>query len=315
MKGLANKHYVTRIFLVLAVLLGLALVVRRLLLPEGFGETGFYRAQAPDEEAQREVVHQGKQVCARCHEEQFLMHEHDVHRTVECEVCHGKGAEHVKARAKSLPREQGYIFKELEQSTCLKCHERIYARPKLFPTVRVDEHYALVGVQESAVKCQECHNPHKPLFLAKPAAEARLHPLIHQCSECHEEKAVETKARPSDHIVVFECRDCHGALASDHSQRKHASLRCTACHQVHKESEFASRIYKNSSNDFCLMCHLKKAFKAEGKIPLLESFEAHIDDVSMTDEDKGKRCVDCHLNEAIHDVKTLPKVSSQKVDK
>lgn len=315
MKGSSRNAYIFRVFVLLAMFVTMALVIRGLLVPEGFGEIGFYRPQAPDEEASRSPVHQGKEVCARCHEKQFTMHENDVHRSVECEVCHGNGAAHVDARSKSLPKEVGYIFKELEQANCLKCHQRILGRPKLFPTISVEEHYSLVGVKVASVVCQECHDPHRPLFLDKSVQEARLHPLIHPCSDCHEEKGIETKKIPANHEMVFECRYCHKPIATDHANRKHSFLRCTGCHQVHKETEFASRIYKNSSNEFCLMCHLKKPFKADAKIPMLESYDSHLDDVASSDADRGKRCVDCHLNEVIHDIKTLPKVSSEEVER
>lgn len=305
-EGKGRPAYARRVFAILAVLVAAGLAVRWVLVPDDFGRDGTFRASAPEEEAAREPVLQGVDVCGRCHADERARHEKDVHAGVPCEVCHGPGAEHVKAREAGEPADRGHVFRELAQANCLACHGRLMARPTLFPTITVKEHYALVGVKDMGTACQECHDPHEPLYLDHPAFEARIHPLIHPCTDCHRE-GVGNRPRPEGHVVTFECRDCHADLVADASGKAHGSLDCRTCHQFHRDSDFSGRIYKNGSPRFCLMCHHDHPFKTRDRMPLLASFEAHLQDVAMSDEDHGKRCADCHMDEAIHSVAGRPR--------
>ncbi len=297
--GLLSFKYSRRLLLLLLAAVSAAAVVRGLLVPEGFGEQGHFRAAAPAEAAAREPVLQGKQVCATCHAEQLQKHERDAHVGVQCESCHGRGDAHVAARRSGAPPAQGHIFRELEQSNCLACHRRLAARPKLFPTIEVAAHFALVGVKDPKTPCQSCHDPHAPLFLERPVAQARKHPLIHPCSDCHAEPAVAAKALPAGHLVTFQCADCHAAIAADFAGKAHRDLDCRTCHSFHKDSEFSGAIVKNGNPGLCLMCHQDKPFK-DDRIPKVASLEAHRSEMAMDEQDEQKRCVDCHLKKRIH---------------
>lgn len=300
--GILSQTYSRRLFAILALLLIAGLGARWALVPESFGELGHYRSVAPAEEAEREPLLQGKEVCAECHPDEFAKHEKDIHVSVQCEDCHGDGNAHVQARRAGLDPKQAPMFRELAQSNCLACHRRLAARPKLFPTVDVSEHFALVGVKEPGTKCQACHSPHEPLFLEMEVASARIHPLIHPCSDCHVEKAIKDKPLPEGHVATFQCKDCHADMVADFEEKSHAEFDCRTCHLFHKDSEFSGRIFKNGNPRFCLMCHKDQPFKDGDRIPLLESFESHLDDVAENEADQGKRCVDCHVNEMIHNV-------------
>ena len=35
--------------------------------------------------------------------------------------------------------------------------------------------------------CIECHSPHEPLFLLESVKQARIHPVIYECTDCHAE--------------------------------------------------------------------------------------------------------------------------------
>jgi hypothetical protein len=248
-------------------------------------------------------VFQGKQVCGECHDDEFGRHEKDVHVSVQCEDCHGAGADHVKARRADAPVSEGQIFRALEQANCLACHRRLMARPKLFPTVDPVEHLAFVGVSDPSIPCQSCHNPHEPLFLERRVSESRIHPLIHPCSDCHAGEAVEERPLPEGHVVTFQCKDCHSDVVADARQKAHGALDCRTCHLFRKDSEFSGRIFKNGNPRFCLMCHGKQPFKDGKRIPLLASFEAHLADVATDEADRAKRCADCHVEDWIHAVK------------
>lgn len=301
--GILSQAYSRRVFVILAVLIVAALTVRWALVPKSFGKDGHYRSLAPLEEMARKPLLQGKKVCAKCHAKQFAKHENGIHVHVQCEDCHGNGSAHVKAREAGADPSQGHMFRKLMQANCLACHRRLAARPKLFPTINVQEHFRKVRVKNQATRCQECHNPHQPLFLDRPLSQARIHPLIHPCSDCHKEKNIAEKPLPKGHVVTFQCKDCHAAIVVDFKKKPHAQFGCRTCHQFHKDSDFSGRIIKNGNPRFCLMCHLDRPFKDGTRIPLLKSFSAHLDDVAEDKSDRAKRCVDCHLDDAIHRVK------------
>jgi predicted CXXCH cytochrome family protein len=282
----------------LAILAGLG--VRQYLKPSGFGEIGFFRTAALDEEAAREPTLQGKGACEVCHKAEFDAHEKDVHLTVQCEDCHGPAAEHVQARTDGLAPDKGKMFRELAQANCLACHRRLQARPKLFPTIDAAEHFTRMGVTDSSVKCQGCHSPHEPLFLDRKVSQARLHPLIHACTDCHLDPAIRSKALPDGHVVTFQCKDCHADVLADYKTKPHKDLECSTCHVFHQDSEFSGRIFKNGNPKFCLMCHQQQPFRGKGSIPQLASFEAHRNEMASDDADRQKRCVDCHAEEKIH---------------
>ncbi|TNF37750.1 MAG: hypothetical protein EP329_02275 [Deltaproteobacteria bacterium] len=281
-----------------AVILGL--VVRALLVPEGFGSDGHHRPQAPAEEAARAPIHQGKATCAECHAEQFAAHERDAHVAVPCEDCHGAAGEHVAARTAKRPPEEGRLFRKLAQANCLACHRQLIARPKLFPTIDVAAHFTKVGVKVPDTPCQSCHDPHQPLFLERPVSQARIHPLIHLCSDCHHDPTVEERELPAGHVVTFRCGDCHKELVADVGSKGHKDLACRTCHVFHADSPFSGRIHKNANPRFCLLCHLEHPFKDEDAVPLIASFEAHREEMADDDADLKKRCVDCHMESAIH---------------
>lgn len=297
--GPLSFAYSRRLFLLLGVAIVVALTVRALLVPEGFGKTGHYRADAPAEEAARAPVHQGAARCAECHDEQSTRHDKDVHVSVACENCHGAGDRHVAAQEGAGPADDDRMFRDLAPANCLACHARLVARPKLFPTIEVAAHYALVGVKDRDTRCQACHDPHEPLFLERRVSEARLHPLIHPCSDCHADP-VEGRALPDGHVATFQCGDCHAALQADFESKAHKDLDCRTCHPFRRDSDFSGRIFKNGNPRFCLMCHQDKPFKDAGRIPLLASAAAHIDEMASSDEERARRCADCHRQDHIH---------------
>jgi predicted CXXCH cytochrome family protein len=133
-------------------------------------------------------------------------------------------------------------------------------------------------------------------------AEARKHPLIHPCSDCHADRSVEGRKLPTGHVVTFQCADCHAEIAADFAKKPHKFLDCRACHNFHKDSEFSGSIFKNGNPRLCLMCHQDAPFKSD-KVPKVASLEAHRAEMGG-EGDEQKRCADCHLSKRIH---RLPK--------
>jgi len=309
-----STTHVKRIFGVLIALSIAGFAAQRALRPEGFGEAGHYRVGALFDIMDKEPVHQGKEVCGECHDDIYGVHEKDIHYNVKCEDCHGPGNLHVRyymAEDDSVSEETAAMPKEYTLEGCLFCHRKLAARPRTFPQIDQVEHYAFLGVASQTTPCIECHSPHEPLFLLKKVSEARIHPIIYECSQCHDKTPKGDFRKTPGHPVIFVCQDCHPKVVEDFKTHPHSFLRCTACHIFHKENDTAGRIFKNGNRRFCLLCHEKKDFKIEGGIPYIASAEhlkemAEDQDFDLDKLNKNPRaCLICHFDD-IHDSNLVP---------
>lgn len=290
----ADFRHTVPLFSVLGVGLLGALVARGVAVPDTFGTEGNYRADARLEAmSARPPRLQGKKTCVRCHEYQYELHEKDVHRTVECEVCHGPADVHV-AKGK-----EGPIERRPTKDWCLTCHRQLTARPGAFPQVDWQEHYKFVGAQDEKVECIGCHDPHEPLFLQRPVRESRLHPLVHRCRDCHLGRMDEKVERPANHPAIFECSYCHQKIAEDFDTTPHYAEPCTTCHLFLRESDFAGRIMRNDDPRFCLLCHGEMEFrptqqkKEEGVAPIIK-WPDHMTAKDAAMKDDETPCTKCH---------------------
>ena len=288
----ADYRHTYPILAILAVGLVAALVLRASLVPAGFGERGHYRSDAPLHIRAAEVRHGGEESCAACmdekHQRAVRLHDKDAHAPVPCESCHGPGLAHAADPEKNpvrLPRGRG---------DCLSCHQLLAARPGWFPQVDWREHYRFVGVKDESVECIACHDPHEPLFMDRDLRGARLHPLIQRCRDCHMGRVDERLPRPDDHPAIFECSYCHSAVVADFSKRSHRQVRCTTCHIFFRASDFAGRILRDADPRFCLLCHREADFRSSSAAPGISWPEGHLDDIDADEEDRKKRCIDCH---------------------
>ena len=283
----ADYSHTYRLFGLLGVVIAGAVGAQQLLIPKTFGDYGFYRGGAVEAARAIPTKHVGKAVCNECHDDKVRLHDKDVHATVECESCHGPGAAHVNDPEKVHPlRPKG-------KEACLVCHRQMAARPGSFPQVRLEDHYALVGVKDPGVDCVQCHDPHEPLYMDRDVRTARLHPVIHRCRDCHTAAVREEQPRPAGHPAIFECGYCHAAVKKDFATRTHKKQPCTNCHIFVAESESAGRIIRDADPRFCLLCHRAAPFRSDSAAPGI-AWPAHLDDVGAAPGDRDKRCIDCH---------------------
>jgi hypothetical protein len=314
-KGISGRQetggarHVTRVFLLLAGVLVAGAVVRALLVPAGYGEKGGYRLENLREIASQTPVLQARSACADCHDEIVATHAKDIHVHVECEVCHGPGDRHVRyhlGEGSEGDDSAAFLPKEYTREGCLYCHRELAARPADFPQVDAAAHYEFLSVLDPATPCVECHSPHEPLFLLTRVSEARIHPLIRECRDCHDGTPAGDHREAKNHPTIFLCRDCHEEVTADFASREHSFLRCTACHLFHRDSESAGRIFKNGNRRFCLLCHEAKPFKDPQRQPQIV-WEEHVAEMAEAFEKDGealardsRACLSCHY-EMIHD--------------
>lgn len=315
-----SRTHVRRIVILLVVLVAAGLIVQRLLRPATFGEIGHYRAASLGEIAAKEPVHQTRSVCATCHGDIHDVHQKDVHWRVQCEVCHGPGDVHVRSHATATPGmavpDAARMPKTYDRDGCLLCHRQLVARPRDFAQVDPVAHFAFLHVTEPETACIECHSPHEPLFLQEPVHEARLHPVVFECNDCHNEQPTRSHRDVADHPVIFECSDCHPSVAHDFAKRAHAFLRCTACHLYHPENEVSGRVYLNGGKRFCLLCHEQKPFK-DASMPQI-ALPAHIEQMAPVMRrdpepllDDPESCLRCHFD-FIHDAGLMRRLQEQE---
>jgi len=274
------------------------------LVPETFGQFGFYRGAALDDAKAMPVRYAGSSACVECHGDEVALHDKDAHGSVQCETCHGPGTQHIKDNDVKMPLANA-------KDDCLICHRRMDARPGSFPQVEWQEHFLFVGVSNSATACVACHSGHEPLFMDRDMRKARLHPLINQCSDCHLGLADMTLPRDTAHPQIFQCDYCHPAIAKSKAKTSHSKMACTGCHLFIKENSFSGRIVRNADPRFCLLCHRQASFKS-AKGPPVINWPAHIKDVSNDPPDAKRSCTECH-QESLHDMPSKGKGVSHEL--
>ena len=151
MRGLNLPPQITRLLLVTVGIVGSYLVARYFLTPPSFGEYGFFRGDALQEQAARPIVFAGKKACDECHSDILKVLGKAEHKTLSCEGCHGAASAHAED-----PESDKKKPDKREAVACLRCHEASPSRPKWLKQISSKSHYG------TSQKCIECHKPHQP---------------------------------------------------------------------------------------------------------------------------------------------------------
>jgi len=150
-----KSHVLRPLWLAIAVV-GSVLVARIFMVPDDFGVHGdsftynFYRLGNVQEWKDFPAKYQGRERCARCHEENTEEIATSKHVNMQCENCHGPGVGHPK-QIKKLPV-------NASRELCLRCHHYL-----AYPS---SQRSALAGIDGNKhmkkKECRKCHNPHHP---------------------------------------------------------------------------------------------------------------------------------------------------------
>lgn len=144
-----SAEHLFRVLLLFAAGLIAFLGLKQLLVPEGFGLYGHYRAGALDDNRARPVSFAGRAACGDCHDDKPATLAKGKHARVGCEACHGALGRHAQA-----PDELEPARPEVP-ALCLRCHARNPGRPAGFPQIDPADH-------AGDARCTECHSPHDP---------------------------------------------------------------------------------------------------------------------------------------------------------
>ena len=214
-------------------------------------------------------VAQANETCLSCHEKQprFMK---NVHASIDCTQCHGKGLKHTRspktqkdveafkdpakraeytalcqschASGKRMVFWQGSTHQRNDVS-CVQCHtthvrgkDRNIQPAKCFTchkTVRRDmDRLAHHPVHEGKMQCSSCHNPHGSLTKALIKADS----VNEQCLSCHAEKRGPFRfAHPP---VEENCLNCHKPHGSRTPRLLTENVRnlCQSCHNYARHS-------------------------------------------------------------------------------
>lgn len=127
------------------------LIVRAVLVPEGFGEYGHFRPGAIDDNMHHAMHFGGQKACLDCHEDVGTVKASGKHAGVHCEACHWALAAHAADPASVVPERPD------PKALCATCHAAKVGRPVAFPQVDIEEH-------SGGASCGDCHQPHSPGF-------------------------------------------------------------------------------------------------------------------------------------------------------
>ena len=136
--------------------------VRHFVVPESFGEQGFYRYNSLADYMAKPVVHGDASSCVACHTEIAETKSLGKHAAVSCEVCHAPLATHAVGAEKT-----GDMAINTSPDLCADCHQQLPARPSTMPQVDIREHLATLEVLSGNDSipdgaCLVCHDVHNP---------------------------------------------------------------------------------------------------------------------------------------------------------
>jgi len=141
---------VKRLLILFAIILVAMLILKYLLTPDSWREYGPYRGDALTEIADQEAKFVESGTCAMCHDSIAELRNIGLHKSLQCELCHGPGYKHSEDdenQRMEIPEGNDY---------CLKCHELNAARSQnIIKQIDAIEH-------TEDDDCIVCHNPHEP---------------------------------------------------------------------------------------------------------------------------------------------------------
>ena len=148
-----TKHIWRGTILLLVVMVGIV-IGRHFLVPDSFGEMGFFRGDALYEFMEKAPEHGAPDACAECHDDIADAKAAGAHAGVQCEVCHATLSTHVRDDDKVADMAINRSYR-----LCAYCHQKLIARPATVPQIDLAEHLDLprsAAIPEEA--CLECHD-------------------------------------------------------------------------------------------------------------------------------------------------------------
>lgn len=140
---------VKRLLLAFSIFIVIMLMLTYYLTPESWREYGPYRGNALLEIASKEAKYVQMDDCAICHDSIAELKIQGVHKSLQCEICHGPGYKHIDDENNNMAIPDGSQF-------CMRCHTKNAASPQnIIKQIDAVKH-------SEGEECITCHNPHQP---------------------------------------------------------------------------------------------------------------------------------------------------------
>ena len=155
---LAHAKHVFRVFLALIAGVVVLVLGRAFFVPDTWGEYGAYRTAALEQHHGKAPRHGGNAACMECHEDEVEEIADGVHASLACEGCHAPLSTHIENEellAEMITRRSAEL--------CLRCHERLEARPSSHPQIDPARHLEEQEGEPGPESCFDCHEAHSPL--------------------------------------------------------------------------------------------------------------------------------------------------------
>lgn len=157
------KHakHIIRALVLLVIVFVCAELSRQFMRPTSFGEADYYWGIAFRQAESTPVHFVDRVVCgaADCHADVAETHGEGKHTVIDCQICHAPLESHGN-------RDDNPVAMPTDRSPdlCLRCHERLAARPSTFKQIGFIEHMRELEMPEVREEglCVECHDPHGP---------------------------------------------------------------------------------------------------------------------------------------------------------
>jgi len=235
---MAVREQVRRLGVVAAVLAGVVLPMRFVVIPPGYFSTRLHRASTVKREVAKPIRFAGMTTCRECHSDIYDKKAASYHRNLGCETCHGPSAKHAEDPMGVKP------YAPRDRKFCPVCHAYDRSRPTGFPMINPTIHNPLKP-------CITCHNPHDPTPPEVPQ----------ECSACHAQIA-RTKA-VSRHALL-PCITCH-QVSEQHKISPRSALPtkpqtrefCGQCHASGAPNPDAPKVdlASHGGTYLCWQCH------------------------------------------------------------
>lgn len=235
---MAVREQVRRLGVVLAVLVGVVLVVRFVVIPRAYFSTAMHRASTVKREVAKPAHFAGMAACRECHSDVYETKTAGYHKGLACETCHGPSTGHAEDPMSVKP------YAPRDRKFCPVCHAYDRSRPTGFPQINPATH-------NEGLACITCHSPHDPVPPEVPQ----------ECSACHAQIA-RTKA-VSRHAGLA-CTTCH-EVDERHKVSPRSALPtkpqtrefCGRCHGGESTEPRAPRVdlAAHGSHYLCWQCH------------------------------------------------------------
>jgi DnaJ-class molecular chaperone len=233
-----SREQIQRLAMVVAVIAGLVLVARFVVIPQSYFSTPMHQASTVKREAQKPIHFAGMATCRECHTDEYDIKTKGYHKGLACETCHGPANAHAEDPMNVKP------YAPRDRSFCPKCHAYDRSRPTGFPQINPTIHNPLKP-------CITCHNPHDP----KPPETP------HECSACHAQIA---RTKDVSSHALLPCSTCHTA-SEQHKITPRSALPtkpetrefCGQCHATGAANPDAPKVdmAAHGSTYLCWQCH------------------------------------------------------------